>query len=343
MPIDLSKIVFIATANSLDTIPAPLLDRMETIYLPGYTTLEKRHIAMQHLVPKQIRVNGLAEDQINFNKEVVSKIIESYTREAGVRNLEREIGSVCRAKAVDFAEAKDGGQLETYRAQLTVDDIETILGIERFEEEIAETTSRPGIVTGLVAYSSGGNGSILFIEVADMPGDGRLQLTGKLGDVLKESVEVALSWVKAHAFELGLTSDPTTNIMKERSIHVHCPSGAIPKDGPSSGIGQAIALISLFSGKSVPPTMAMTGEISLRGRVTAVGGIKEKLIGALRAGVKTVLLPAQNRKDVKDLPQEVKDGLEILHVSHIWEAVRLVWPESQWPGLEHYAAIESRL
>ncbi|CRK30789.1 hypothetical protein BN1708_018575, partial [Verticillium longisporum] len=258
MPIDLSKIVFIATANSLDTIPAPLLDRMETIYLPGYTTLEKRHIAMQHLVPKQIRVNGLAEDQINFNKEVVSKIIESYTREAGVRNLEREIGSVCRAKAVDFAEAKDGGQLETYRAQLTVDDIETILGIERFEEEIAETTSRPGIVTGLVAYSSGGNGSILFIEVADMPGDGRLQLTGKLGDVLKESVEVALSWVKAHAFELGLTSDPTTNIMKERSIHVHCPSGAIPKDGPSSGIGQAIALISLFSGKSVPPTMAMT-------------------------------------------------------------------------------------
>ncbi|KAM0323475.1 hypothetical protein ACHAQA_008754 [Verticillium albo-atrum] len=343
MPIDLSKVVFIATANSLDSIPAPLLDRMETIYLPGYTTLEKRHIAMQHLVPKQIRVNGLAEDQINFNKEVVSKIIESYTREAGVRNLEREIGSVCRAKAVDFAEAKDGGQLETYRPQLTVDDIETILGIERFEEEIAETTSRPGIVTGLVAYSSGGNGSILFIEVADMPGDGRLQLTGKLGDVLKESVEVALSWVKAHAFELGLTSDPTTNIMKERSIHVHCPSGAIPKDGPSSGIGQAIALISLFSGKSVPPTMAMTGEISLRGRVTAVGGIKEKLIGALRAGVKTVLLPAQNRKDVKDLPQEVKDGLEIVHVSHIWEAVRLVWPESQWPGLEHYPAIESRL
>ncbi|KAK7447875.1 hypothetical protein CaCOL14_007494 [Colletotrichum acutatum] len=343
LPIDLSKVLFIATANSLDTIPAPLLDRMETIYLPGYTTLEKRHIAMQHLVPKQIRVNGLSDDQVNFDKEVVSKIIESYTRESGVRNLEREIGSVCRAKAVEFAEAKDGGQLGTYKPQLTVDDIEEILGIEKFEEEIAEKTSKPGIVTGLVAYSSGGNGSILFIEVADMPGNGSLQLTGKLGDVLKESVEVALSWVKAHAYELGLTSEPAANIMKERSIHVHCPSGSIPKDGPSSGMAQAIALISLFSGKPVPPTMAMTGEISLRGRVTAVGGIKEKLIGALRAGVKTVLLPAQNRKDVKDLPQEVKDGLEILHVNHVWEAIRLVWPDSQWPGAEPYPPIESRL
>ncbi|KAK4080328.1 hypothetical protein Trihar35433_1433 [Trichoderma harzianum] len=314
MPVDLSKILFIATANSLDTIPGPLLDRMEMIYLPGYTTLEKRHIAIQHLIPKQLRANGLADDQVEFSQEVVSKIIESYTRESGVRNLEREIGSVCRAKAVEYAEARDNSALETYRRQLTLDDIEHILGIEKYEEEIAEKTSRPGIVTGLVAYSTGGNGSILFIEVADMPGNGRVQLTGKLGDVLKESVEVALTWVKAHAFELGLTPEPHVDIMKDRSIHVHCPSGAIPKDGPSSGIGQAIALISLFSGKPVPPTMAMTGEISLRGRVTAVGGIKEKLIGALRAGVKTVLLPAQNRKDVKDLPQEVKDGLEILHV-----------------------------
>ncbi|KAF4989011.1 hypothetical protein FGRMN_9418 [Fusarium graminum] len=343
IPIDLSKILFIATANSLDTIPAPLLDRMEMIYIPGYTTLEKRHIAMQHLVPKQIRVNGLDETHIGFNQDVVSKIIENYTRESGVRNLEREIGSVCRAKAVEYAEAKDGGHMDDYRSELSVEDIENILGIEKFEEEIAEKTSRPGIVTGLVAYSSGGNGSILFIEVADMPGNGRVQLTGKLGDVLKESVEVALTWVKAHAFELGLTPEPTTDIMKERSIHVHCPSGAIPKDGPSSGIGQAIALISLFSGKPVPPTMAMTGEISLRGRVTAVGGIKEKLIGALRAGVKTVLLPAQNRKDVKDLPQEVKDGLEILHVSHIWEAIRLVWPDSHWAEDNNYRGIESRL
>ncbi|KAG5945578.1 hypothetical protein E4U53_006691 [Claviceps sorghi] len=343
MPIDLSKILFIATANNLDTIPAPLLDRMEMIYLPGYTTLEKRHIAMQHLVPKQIRANGLAEDQVAFDQDVVSKIIESYTRESGVRNLEREIGSVCRAKAVEFAEARDAGRTEVYRPRLTMEDIETILGIEKFEDEIAEKTSRPGIVTGLVAYSTGGNGSILFIEVADMPGNGRVQLTGKLGDVLKESVEVALTWVKAHAYELGLTPEPTTDIMKDRSIHVHCPSGAIPKDGPSSGIGQAIALISLFSGKPVPPTMAMTGEISLRGRVTAVGGIKEKLIGALRAGVKTVLLPAQNRKDVRDLPQEVKDGLQIVHVGHIWDAIRLVWPDSHWAADGHFAGVESHL
>jgi len=258
IPFDLSKVLFIATANSLDTIPPPLLDRMEMLYIPGYTTLEKRHIAMQHLIPKQIRVNGLGENQVTFSPEVVSKIIESYTRESGVRNLERELGSVCRAKAVEYADAKDGGHPETYKPQLTLEDVENILGIEKYDEEIAEKTSRPGIVTGLVAYSSGGNGSILFIEVADMPGNGSVQLTGKLGDVLKESCQVALSWVKANAYELGLAHDPAEDIMKNRSIHVHCPSGSIPKDGPSSGIAQAIALISLFSGKSVPPTMAMT-------------------------------------------------------------------------------------
>lgn len=259
IPLDLSKVLFIATANSLDTIPPALLDRMETIHLGGYTTIEKRHIATQHLIPKQIRINGLDEDQLTFDDAVVSKIIESYTREAGVRNLEREIGSVCRAKAVEFADAKDGGHLETYKRQLTVDDIETILGIEKFEEEIAEKTSQPGIVTGLVAYSSGGNGSILFIEVQDMVGTGSVQLTGKLGDVLKESVEVALTWVKSHAFDLGLVQDLSENIMKDRSLHVHCPSGAIPKDGPSSGLAQAIAMVSLFSGRVVPPTLAMTG------------------------------------------------------------------------------------
>ncbi|KAI9827146.1 MAG: hypothetical protein M1832_005282 [Thelocarpon impressellum] len=314
IPIDLSKVLFIATANSLETIPAPLLDRMETISLSGYTALEKRHIASQHLVPKQITTNGLKQENVQFTAETLDKIINSYTRESGVRNLEREIGSVCRAKAVQFADAQDASKLDAYKAQVTVDDLDDILGIEKYDEEIAETKSRPGIVTGLVAYSSGGNGSILFIEVADMPGSGRVQLTGKLGDVLKESVEVALTWVKAHSFELGLTNDASVDIMKNRSVHVHCPSGAIPKDGPSAGLAHTIALISLFSGRAVPPTLAMTGEMSLRGRVTAVGGIKEKLIGALRAGVKTVLLPAQNRKDAKDLPQEVKDGLDIIHV-----------------------------
>ncbi|QBZ57210.1 hypothetical protein PoMZ_02134 [Pyricularia oryzae] len=343
IPVDLSKVLFIATANSLETIPPPLLDRLEMIYLSGYTTLEKRHIATNHLVPKQIRANGLSPEQIVFPEEVVSKIIESYTREAGVRNLEREIGSVCRAKAVEYADAKDDNRLDQYRAQLTVEDIEHILGSAKYEDEIAEQEGRPGVVTGLVAYSSGGNGSILFIEVADMPGDGSVQHTGQLGDVLKESARVALSWVKANAFQLGLSPDPREKIMENRSIHVHCPAGAIPKDGPSSGIAQAIALISLFSGKIVPPTMAMTGEISLRGRVTAVGGIKEKLIGALRAGVKTVLLPKQNEKDVQDLPQEVKDGLKIILVSEIWEAIRHVWPEEHFPGEPKYPGLYSRL
>ncbi|KAJ5313495.1 uncharacterized protein N7443_000379 [Penicillium atrosanguineum] len=343
IPIDLSKVLFIATANSLDTIPPPLLDRMETIQLSGYTTVEKRHIAKRHLIPKQIRSNGLSEGQVNMSDEVIDKTITSYTRESGVRNLEREIGSICRHKAVQFADAGDADRLDEYSPVVTVEDLEDILGIERFEEEIAEKHGRPGVVTGLVAYSSGGQGSILFIEVADMPGNGRVQLTGKLGDVLKESVEVALTWVKAHSFELGLTHDPNEDVMKSRSLHVHCPSGAIPKDGPSAGLAHTVALISLFSNKPVPPQIAMTGEVSLRGRVMPVGGIKEKLIGALRAGVKTVLLPYPNRKDVKDVPQEVHDGLEIIYVQHIWEALGKIWPDAHWPGQHHMNFVESRL
>ncbi|KAJ5101753.1 hypothetical protein NUU61_003975 [Penicillium alfredii] len=343
IPIDLSKVLFIATANSLDTIPAPLLDRMETISLSGYTTVEKRHIAKRHLIPKQVRANGLGEGQVNLSDEVIDKTITSYTRESGVRNLERELGSICRHKAVQFADAGDASRLADYNPAVTVEDLEEILGIERFEEEIAEKHGRPGVVTGLVAYSTGGQGSILFIEVADMPGSGRVQLTGKLGDVLKESVEVALTWVKAHSFELGLTHDPNEDIMKNRSLHVHCPSGAIPKDGPSAGLAHTVALISLFTNKPVPPQIAMTGEVSLRGRVMPVGGIKEKLIGALRAGVKTVLLPYPNRKDVKDVPQEVSDGLEIVYVQHIWEALRQIWPDAHWPGQHHMNFVESRL
>lgn len=316
IPIDLSKVLFIATANSLDTIPPPLLDRMETISLPGYTTVEKRHIATRHLIPKQINTNGLGDDQVSISEPVVDAIITSYTRESGVRNLEREIGSVCRSKAVEYAGAQDASPPLPYNPQVSLADLDNILGVPRFEEEIAEKNTLPGIVTGLVAYSTGGQGSILFIEVADMPGTGRVQLTGTLGDVLKESVEVALTWVKAHSFELGLTPDATEDIMRNRSVHVHCPSGAIPKDGPSAGLAHTVALVSLFSGKAVPSLIAMTGEVSLRGRVMAVGGVKEKLIGALRAGVKCVLLPAGNRKDVRDLPQEVRDGLEIVHVGY---------------------------
>ncbi|KAF1821817.1 ATP-dependent protease La [Dissoconium aciculare CBS 342.82] len=343
IPIDLSKVLFIATANSLDTIPAPLLDRMETIQLSGYTTLEKRHIATRHLIPKQVLTNGLKPENVQMSDEVIDKVITSYTLESGVRNLEREIGSVCRSKAVQYAEARDTNTLPAFSPIVTVDDLEEILGIERYEQEIAARNSQPGVVTGLVAYSTGSQGSILFIEIADMPGSGRVQLTGKLGDVLKESVEVALSWVKSHAYELALTHDPSEDIMKSRSIHVHCPSGAIPKDGPSAGLAHTVALISLFSGKRVPPTLAMTGEVALRGKVMPVGGIKEKLIGALRAGVKKVLLPDQNRKDVKDLPTEVLEGLEIVHVRHIWEALPHVWPGAEWPGQRGWSGMESRL
>ncbi|KAF2838797.1 ATP-dependent protease La [Patellaria atrata CBS 101060] len=342
IPIDLSKVLFIATANSLDTIPPALLDRMETIQLSGYTTLEKRHIATHHLLPKQITSNGLKQEHIVLPEDVLDKIIGSYTRESGVRNLERELGAVCRSKAVEYADAKDSESLKSYNPSVSVADLDTILGIERFDDEIAEQVARPGVVTGLVAYSTGGTGSILFIEVADVPGGGRVQLTGKLGDVLKESVEVALTWVKAHAFDLGLTADPSEDIMKRRDVHVHCPSGAIPKDGPSAGLAHTVALVSLFAGKAVPPHIAMTGEVSLRGKVTPVGGIKEKLIGALRAGVKTVLLPAGNRKEVREVPQEVRDGLEIVHVGSIWEGLGKVWPDADWPG-ERGWEVESRL
>ena len=326
-PLDLSKVLFIATANTLDTIPPPLLDRMETISLSGYTTIEKHHIATQHLIPKQVTSNGLGPDEVHLPPDVIDTIITAYTRESGVRNLEREIGSVCRYKAVEYADVHDtideedsslteSASLNTqYNPTVTISDLDTILGISRFEEELAAKTSSPGVVTGLVAYSTGGQGSILFIEMADMPSSGsRVQLTGKLGDVLKESVEVALTWVKSHAFSLGLTTDPTQDLMHNRSIHVHCPSGAVPKDGPSAGLAHTIALVSLFSGKAVDPTLAMTGEVSLRGRVMPVGGIKEKLIGALRAGVKTVLLPVGNRKDARDLPEEVLSGVEIIFV-----------------------------
>lgn len=343
IPLDLSRVLFIATANTLESIPLPLLDRMETISLSGYTTVEKRHIATRHLVPKQISTNGLEGGQVQLSDEVLDTIINAYTRESGVRNLEREIGSVCRYKAVQYADAKDADTIVQYNPFVSLADLEEILGHERFDEELAEKESTPGVVTGLVAYSYGGQGSILFIEVAAMPGTGNVQLTGKLGEVLRESVHVALTWVKAHALDLGLTEDAREDIMASRAIHVHCPAGAIPKDGPSAGLAHTVALVSLFSGRCVGPTVAMTGEVSLRGRVMPVGGIKEKLIGALRAGVKMVLLPKGNAKDVKDLPQEVKEGLDIVHVNHIWEALKTIWPDVQFRGDRNWNGYESRL
>jgi ATP-dependent Lon protease len=299
VPVDLSTVLFIATANTLETIPAPLLDRMETINLSGYTTLEKRHIAMSHLVPKQIRENALQQGGVQLPDDVIDTIITSYTRESGVRNLEREIGSVCRYKAVQYSDSISRGSASIedapqppsrsttttsvpYNPSVTTTDLSTILGHTRFDPELALTAlPRPGVVTGLVAFSGLAQGSILFIEILDYPASSssaRLQLTGTLGAVLKESVEVALSWVKAHAFALGLTAGRDEELMKNRGLHVHCPAGATPKDGPSAGLAHTVALISLCSGKAVRPEVAMTGEVSLRGKVLPVGGIKVSVV-----------------------------------------------------------------
>ena len=375
IPLDLSKVLFIATANSVDTIPLPLLDRMEVISLPGYTSLEKKHIAERHLLPKQVRSNGLHTADVQLEDGVVDTIITSYTREAGVRSLEREIGAVCRFKAVEFSDAKDrldnSHQPDTpedssssvdaahepafdpeplplsqsaspYDPTVKMSDIETVLGPPRFEDELTEKTLSPGIVTGLVAYHGVAHGSILFIEVVDIPSttSGGVRLTGKLGEVLKESVEVALTWVRAHAFELGLTQASNEDLLAGRSVHVHATPNAVPKDGPSAGLAHTVALVSLFSGKAAPATLAMTGEVSLRGRVLSVGGIREKLIGAHRAGVKTVLLPKGNAKDVKEVSEEVTKELEIVEVESISEALKVVWPDVPWA--EDWA-VESRL
>ena len=344
IPFDLSKVLFIATANFIENISPPLLDRMETIQLSGYTTYEKHHIATRHLIPKQTLTNALTPSQIAFPTSVVDTIITSYTREPGVRNLEREIGSVCRSKAVQYSEAQDSSPAPStrpaslptkYNPKVTPSDLTTILGPPKFDLELAAQTSTPGVVTGLVAFSGGAQGSILFIEMASMPAStssSTLQLTGTLGSVLKESVEVALSWVKSHAYDLGISKSLKENIMEGRSIHVHCPAGATPKDGPSAGLAFSIALISLFLQKPAPPEIAMTGEVSLRGKVMPVGGIREKLIGAHRAGVKIVVLPERNGRDVGEVPREVREDMKIVTVTNVWEALGVIWPgrEERW-------------
>ncbi|ORY81375.1 Lon protease C-terminal proteolytic domain-domain-containing protein [Protomyces lactucae-debilis] len=328
IPIDLSKVLFIATANSLDTIPAPLLDRMETISLPGYTFLEKKSIAERHLIPKQARMNGLTPAQIRIAEEIILKIATEYTREAGVRNLEREIGAICRYKAVEFAESKDDDK--TFDPVVTSADVEKILGLQKFEAELAETVVKPGVVTGL-AYMGSGNGGLLFLEAIEMPGkSGSLQLTGSLGDVIKESAHIALSYVRANAFKMGIpgATTPETDIMKNRAVHIHAPAGATPKDGPSAGVAMTLALTSLFLKRPVPPHIAMTGEITLRGNVLPIGGVKEKVLAAHRAGIKTILLPAKNKKDaVADLPENVRQDLRIVFCTHFADVLAEVWQE----------------
>ena len=311
VPYDLSKVTFVCTANVLDTIPGPLRDRMEVIQLPGYTAQEKLQIARRYLVPRQLAASGIDASRCEITDDALREIIDGYTREAGVRNLEREIGSVCRHVAVRIAE----GTVE----RMTVDatDLHAILGARRFEAEVAMRAGIPGVATGLAWTPVGGD--ILFIEAARTPGSGRLILTGQLGDVMKESAQAALSLVKGRAGALGIDVAG----LDKADIHVHVPAGATPKDGPSAGVAMFVALTSLLSQRPVKSDVAMTGEISLRGLVLPIGGVKEKVLAALRAGITTVMLPARNRRDLDDIPADAREQLRFEWLEHVDDALRV--------------------
>jgi ATP-dependent Lon protease len=319
VPFDLSRVVFIATANMLDTVPGPLLDRMEVISLAGYTEDEKLEIARRYLVRRQLEANGLTAEQAEIDPEALRLIIKGYTREAGVRNLEREIGKAFRHVAVQIA---DGSK---ERVVLTAQEITTILGQPRFESEIAMRTSIPGVATGLAWTPVGGD--ILFIEASRTPGRGSLILTGQLGEVMRESVQAALTLVKGRAVELGI--DPA--IFEKSDIHVHVPAGATPKDGPSAGVAMFTALTSLLTDRTVRSDTAMTGEISLRGLVLPVGGIKEKVVAAAAAGLTRVMLPARNRRDFDEIPLGARNKLEFIWLERVDDAIAAVLERAAAP------------
>ncbi|HUL13368.1 MAG TPA: endopeptidase La [Methylococcaceae bacterium] len=306
---DLSHVMFIGTANQLDTIPDPLRDRMEMIQLPGYTEEDKLQIAHRYLVGRQLDACGLNSDQCEITDGALQTIIRDYTREAGVRNLEREIGTVFRHCAMQVAEGRKD------KIRIDVGDLHGILGPARFESEVAMRTSVPGVATGLAWTPAGGD--ILFIEASRVPGSGRLILTGQLGDVMKESAQAALSLVKARLGVIGVGQDA----LEKSDIHVHVPAGATPKDGPSAGVAIFVSLFSLLTEKPVRSDIAMTGEISLRGLVLPVGGIKEKVLAALRAGISTVMLPARNRKELEDIPQEAREKLRFVWLEKVEDAI----------------------
>jgi ATP-dependent Lon protease len=319
LPFDLSRVLFIATANVLDTIPGPLRDRMEILELPGYIEEDKLAIAKGYLVPRQIAENGLKDGEIHFTDDAIREIIRSYTREAGVRQLERELGAVCRSVATRVAE----GLKET----ITIDaaSIPTYLGPQKFINEIALRTSLPGVATGLAWTPVGGD--ILFVEATKMPGDGKLILTGQLGDVMKESAQAALSLVKSRGSMLGIDAP----LFRQNDVHIHIPAGAIPKDGPSAGVTLFVALVSLLTGRRISKDVAMTGEISLRGLVLPVGGIKEKVLAAKRAGISSVLLPELNGKDLEEIPAPARDGIRFEFLRTVDDALRLAL-ESDGPA-----------
>ncbi|HEV8616302.1 MAG TPA: S16 family serine protease, partial [Methylomirabilota bacterium] len=308
---DLSQVLFIATANTLDTIPGPLRDRMEVLMLSGYTDEEKIGIAREYLIPKVLAAHGLAAEELVFEPDALRQIVRGYTREAGVRNLEREIAAIARKVARRLAEGPQGS------ARITADSLVEYLGRPRFFDEVAERTSRPGVATGLAWTPTGGD--VLFVEATMMPSsEERLVLTGMLGDVMRESAQAAVSYVWSNADALGIDA----KLFEGKTIHVHVPAGAIPKDGPSAGVTMMTALASLATRRPVRSDLAMTGEITLRGKVLPVGGIKEKMLAAHRAGIRSVILPKRNERDVEDVPEEVRreiafnfvdDAEEVLH------------------------------
>ncbi|GAX62732.1 ATP-dependent Lon protease, bacterial type [Candidatus Scalindua japonica] len=313
VPFDLSKVMFITTANILDTIPHALRDRMEVLYLPGYSKEEKLEIAKQYLVPKQFEAHGLKSNNLKINDKTVRIIISDYTREAGLRNLEREIGTVCRKVAKEVASGN------TKTVKVNSKNISEFLGPIKFFSEIADRSIEPGVATGLAWTQSGGE--ILFIESTRMPGSGKLTLTGQLGDVMKESAQAAMSYVRAKANTVNIIIED----FSKYDYHIHVPAGAIPKDGPSAGVTMAISLISLFKKAATNPHVAMTGEITLRGRVLSVGGVKEKVLAAKRAGITTVILPKRNEKDLIDVPDKAKEKLSFKFVENVDQILPIVF------------------
>ena len=314
LPFDLSQVLFICTANQLEPIPPPLRDRMEIIGLAGYTEDEKLGIARRYLVPKQLEAHGLEKTQLTFTEKALRLVIREYTREAGVRELDRQIAALCRKAAREIAESK------RQRARVDERRVRGWLGRRRFPAEVRKRTSDPGVATGLAVTPVGGD--VLFVEATAMPGSGKLIVTGQIGDVMKESAQAALSWVRGHAGDLGLESD----WFEGRDVHIHVPAGAVPKDGPSAGIAMATALASLAMGTPVSEDVAMTGEITLTGQVLPIGGVKEKVLAAQRAGIDTVILPRENEPDLDDLPEEVREGMRFVLADGVDEVVEAAFP-----------------
>ena len=312
---DLSKVMFISTANYPDNIPHALYDRMEMLDFRGYIDDEKVKIAEKHLIPKQITENGLTAKQVKFNEAGIKEVIRSYTRESGVRSLEREIANVLRKIAVDVVNKK----VKTVTiAKKTVNDY---LGIPKFQSDLAERTTKPGVVTGMAWTAAGGD--ILFVESSKMRGKGLLTLTGQLGDVMKESAAAAFTYVKSHTDILGLKED----FAEKMDIHVHCPAGAIPKDGPSAGVGMFTSLVSLLTDKPVKSKLSMTGEITLRGNVLAIGGVKEKVTAAHRAGIRTIILPFANKRDLEEIPEHIKKDLKFHFAKEVMDVIDVAIPD----------------